>query len=71
MFVFDYEIAYTTHAALVAMKGNTQIVDSRWCCMCVVLYHKSEQRLRCTYLLAVKNLVIKSDFRQEKLLNRN
>ena len=63
-FVFDYEVAYTTHAALIAMTGNTQIVDSR---KNVVLYHKSEQKLRCTYLLAVKNLVIKSDFRQEKL----
>ena len=67
-FVFDFEASYSSRAVLVALRNNTQILDTQ---EKKVLYKKSNLDYRCAYLLPTKGLVVKSIYRQEKLFETN
>lgn len=62
--VFDYEIMYSEHAALLYLTNGSRVVDTR---KNIVLYKSTDTMTRCVYLLPAKFLKVISDFRSETL----
>ena len=63
-FVFDFNIEYGKHSALIHLKNDARIIDtvSR-----TILYQGTSEMAKCVYLHERDGLIVESIFRKEKL----